>query len=221
MGNIHSNIKPTGLIKKDLVDALYMIVKAIETLCTKLDADGTAATTTHLALCYTAIFNVVIEDSKGNRVGQGIAETSTIEPTHIISPGNVTDTALNALMYQIVLSLETLSEQLDTDALTLNTYESVGYTPIMTQRIENSKGNLVGAGTDFTFKPGGMFQQKQLVDFLYNCFFSIYTLTYAGTTVGCDSDGTLTDVDYCDLCYTAICTLMIENSKGSQIGVSR
>jgi len=221
MGNVYANIKPTGLTKKDLVDALYMIVKAIYTLCAKLDADATAATTTHLALCYTAIFNVLITDSKGNRIGQGIAETSTIEPTYIISPGNITDAALNAVMYQINLSLETLAEQLDTDALTLNTYESAAYTAVMLQRIENAKGNLIGVGTAFTFKPGGMFNQKQLVEFLYNCFYSIYLLTADNTTTGCDADGTLTDTDYEALCYTAICILMIENGAGSQIGVSR
>lgn len=219
MGNVHANIKPTGLTNKDLVDALYMIVKAIYTLCVKLDADGPQSTC--VATAYTAVFNVLITDSKGNRIGQGIAETSTVAPTHIISPGNVTDAALNALMYQITFSIYTLATLLDTTVLTLNTYASGGYTAIMTQRIENAKGNMIGAGTDFTFKPGGMFNQKQLVEFLYNCFNSIYVLTHAGTTVGCDSDATLTDVDYEALCYTAICTLMIENGTGSQRGVSR
>lgn len=220
MASTFANIKPTGLTKKDLVDALYMIVSSIAGICAKLDADGPGST--FVANCCTAIFNCVIEDSKGNVARYAIAETSAIEPTHIISPGKITDAAMNALMYQIFNSLETLTEQCDTEAFTLNNYEATAYTATMTQIIENSKGNQLGNGTRFYFRPGGMLgNQKEIVEFLYNCFYSIYLLTHDGTSTGLDADGTLTDTDYNALWYTATLTLMIENSQGSQIGISR
>lgn len=220
MGNIFPNIKPTGLNKRELVDVLYMIVYSIQTLCTKIDADASAGATTHLANCYTAIFNCLITDSKGNRVGQGIAESSTVAPTHIIGPGRIDDKSLNAVAYQIVTSLYTLCAQLDTEAVSFTNYVATAYTAVLTQRIEDAKGNSIGAGTDFTFKPGGMFHKKQLVEFIYKCLDSIKKICAAGTTYGLDSDG-YTDTTYTALCYTAIFLLMVENGAGSRLGVSR
>jgi len=220
MGNIYPNIKPTGLTNKDLVDALYMIVQALYTLCAKIDADASAGATTHLANAWTAIFNLKITDSKGNVTGQGIAESSSVMPTYIIDAGKIDDKSLNAALYQITRSIYVLTTQLDTEAVSFTNYEATAYTAVMVQRIEDQKGNLTGYGTDFTFKPGGMFNQKQLVEFLYNAFYALYLITHAGTTKGLDSDG-YTDTTYEALCYTAICTLMIENGAGNRVGVSR
>lgn len=221
MGNIHPNISPKGLDQKDLVDALYMFVAAIKGICTKLDADGGVPLTTYVANCFTAIFNVIVEDSKGNRTGQGIAQTSAIEPTHIITPTGVSDAALNACLYQCFNAMKTLCAQLDTDTLTFNNYEAKAYTVCFTQLIENVRGNTLGNGTAFKFRPGGMFNQKELVDCLYNMFNGIYNLCANSTTWGLDGDGTVTDVTYASLWYTAALTLMIENSAGSKIGISR
>lgn len=221
MSNIFANIKPGGLSQKDLVDALYMAFAALYGICAKLDADATAATTTHLALCWTALINVKIEDSKGNVTGQGIAESSTIEPTHIITPRGLSDAALNAALYQWHNAWETLCEQLDTDALTLSNYEAYAWTATVLQKFENIKGNTVGNGSAYTFRPKGMGNQKELVECLYSMFNSIKTLTHNSTTYGLDGDGTVTDTDYEALWYTAACTLLIENGAGSRIGVSR
>jgi len=110
MANINSNITPRGLSQKDLVDALYMFIASLTGICAKLDLDGGVPLTTYKANCITAIFNVVVEDSKGKRTGQGIAETSAIEPTHIITPTGVSDAALNACLYQCFNAMETLTE---------------------------------------------------------------------------------------------------------------
>jgi len=221
MANINSNITPRGLSQKDLVDALYMFIASLTGICAKLDLDGGVPLTTYKANCITAIFNVVVEDSKGKRTGQGIAETSAIEPTHIITPTGVSDAALNACLYQCFNAMETLTEQLDTDSLTLSNYEATAYTACFMQLIENVRGNTLGNGTVFKFKPGGMFNQKELVDCLYNMFLGIYQLCADQTTTGLDVDGTVTGTNYTALWYTAVLTLMIENSRGSTIGISR
>jgi len=222
MGNIFPNIKPTGLTKRDLVDALGMLVRSLYTLCVKIDTDTSAGATTHLANCYTAIINAIITDSKGNRTDAlGSDESSTRMPIHIIGPGRIDDASLNAALYQIVLSIKTLCTQLDTEAVSFTNYLATAYTAIFTpQRIEDGKGNFVGVGTGFTFKPGGMFNQKHLVEILYKCFQSINLICADNTTTGLDGDS-YTDTDYNALCYTAICTLMIENGAGSRLGVSR
>lgn len=216
-----TNITPKGLIDGDLVDALRYIVGSLTGICTKLDVDGTIPSATYVANCITAIFNVVITDTLGNRSGQGIAESSSIAPTYIIGPGRIDDQSLNALMFQIFNSFETLTEQLDTQALTLNNYEATSYTATMLQRVEDKFGNILGNGTtNFMFKPGGMFNQKQLVEFLYNCINSINLLTTDNTSTGLDGDGTLTDTNYAALWYATI-LIRVENSKGNTTGTAR
>jgi hypothetical protein len=66
-----------------------------------------------------------------------------------------------------------------------------------------------------------MFNERELIDCLYAMFNSIKAITHNYTTYGLDGDGTVTDTNYEALWYTAKCTLMIENSSGSRIGVSR
>lgn len=217
-----TNIRPAGLIHGDLVDAHYLIVAAIKGLCTKLDADGTIPSAVYVANCYTAIFNTIITDTKGRRTGQGIADSSSIAPTRIIGPGRMDDASLNALMFQIYNSLETLTELLDSQALTFNNYEATSYTAVMTQRIKDMFGNILGVGTtNFMFSPGGMLEnQKYMVEFLYNCFKSIQLITTDNTSTGLDGDGTLTDTDYAELWYDTL-DIRIENGVGNTVGAAR
>lgn len=209
MADTHPDIKPNGLTQAHLVDALYMIVSSIAGICAKLDADGGVPLTTYTANCYTAIFNTVIEDSKGNRTGRGGEFT--------ITPAGITPQALTELLYEITNSLETLPEQLDTDVLTLSNYEATAFTAVMLQQCENQVGNTVGNGYVFYFRPGA-YDQAQLVEFLFNAFTAINLICEDNTTTGLDVDGTVTDVDYNALWYTANMTLKIENAAGSQIG---
>lgn len=222
MGNVHANIRPGGLAQRDLVDALCMAFRALYGICAKLDDDTGVPLTTYEANCWTALINVSITDSKGNFVSNGQAASSTIEEHHIIGPLGITDAALNAALYQWHNAWETLCEQLDTDALTFSNYEATSWTATVLQQFENIKGNNVGNGkTNFWFRPGGMFNEAQLIECLYNMFYSIYKLTNDGTTTGLDGDGTVTDITYESLWYTAVCTLLIQNKAGSTIGISR
>ena len=52
-----------------LIDLLYNMVDAIETLTEQLDADGTVTDTNYEALWYTANVTVKIESSEGNLLG--------------------------------------------------------------------------------------------------------------------------------------------------------
>jgi len=214
MGNIHPQISPRGMGQKDMVDALYMVVSSIAGICTKLDADAGVPLTTYLANCYTNIFTVKIEDQKGNITGNTGYQTNDLEAS--INPYGVSDKALIELMYQIHNALETLTEQLDADALTDSTYEALCYTAIILHQVTNSRGNTLGNGTAYYFRPGGVLNQKEFVDWLYSLFNCIETLTEQ-----LDADGTVTDTNYEALWYTATCTLMIEDSKGNVLGVSR
>ena len=221
MGNIFPNIKPGGLGQLELVDALYMAFAALKGICTKLDLDGGVPKTTYVANCWTALVNVVIEDSKGNRTGQGIAETSTVEPTHIISPVGISDAALLAAIYQFHNAFETLCEQLDGDSLTFTNYEATAYTAVFLQMVENSKGNILGNSKSYYFRSGGVMPEDKLIDCLYSFFKGINLLTADNTSTGLDGDGTVTDTTYEALWYTAALLLLIEDGKGNRIGISR
>jgi hypothetical protein len=210
------NIKPAGVAQQDIVDAMNMAFRSLYGICAKLDADGGVPLETYVANCWTALINVVIEDSKGNRTGQSIADTSSVEPTHIITPNGLSEAALLAAIYQFTNAWETLTEQLDTDVLTDSTYEALGYTATMLYQVENQKGNILGNGTAFYFRPGMGIPYKELVDMLYDWFKSIDTVA-----AQLDNDGTVTDVNYEALWYTAVCTLMVENSQASTIGIAR
>lgn len=226
MAAIIADIKPTGLTQTNLIDLLYMIVSSLQGICVKLDADGPG--TTHNANCITALFNVVIEDCRGNYINLAATETSTLNRTKIISAKGISDDALLELMYSITLCMETLTEQLDAEALTLNTYESAAYTAMFLHMIENQQGNRVGnsggmfdsdgSASAYCFRPGGVGDQHMLVDWLYNCLNGIYTLVTNQTTTGLDGDATLTDTDYAALWWTANITLTVENSFGNLIG---
>ena len=218
---INPDIKPTGMQQRDFVDALYMLTSSLEGICAKLDADGGVPLTTYTANCITAIFNCSIKDSRGNSFRNGQSGSSTIEGFHSITPNGIGDAALNAWMYQFFNSLETLTEQLDADGLTFNNYEATAYTATMTQRVENGKGNTLGNGTTtYKFKPNGMWNVGQLVEFLYNAINSINLLCTNNTSTGLDGDGTVTDTNYAALWYTANILMRVENGAGNTVGNS-
>jgi hypothetical protein len=58
-----------------LIDLLYQIVNAIETLTEQLDADGTVTDTNYEALWFTATVTMRVENSQGNVVGNTITVT--------------------------------------------------------------------------------------------------------------------------------------------------
>lgn len=68
-------IKPGAIPENELIEVLYNIVNAIETLTEQLDADGTVTDTDYEALWFTATILVRIQNSKGNVVGNDITTT--------------------------------------------------------------------------------------------------------------------------------------------------
>jgi hypothetical protein len=209
MGNVHPNISPRGLSQKDLVDILYMIVHSIKTLCAQLSADATVNDSTFTALCYTAGFTVSITDSKGNVTG------NTGNETQFITPYGVSDKALLQVMWEITNAFETITEQLDDAAVSETDYEELCYEAIFLHLIENSVGTTVGNGTVYKFRPGGVTDQKQLVEWIYNALNALETFTEK-----LDADG-WTDSTYEALCFTATILLRVENAAGDRIGVTK
>ena len=217
MANYEAQIKPGGLSQRNLVDLLYMIVAAIKGICAKLDADGGVPATTYESSAFTAIFNGYIEDSRGNsimnRANDGSGTYVTDERFFIITPMGISDHDLNECLYQIFDMFETLTEALDTDALTDSTYEALCYTALWTWKIENRKGSTLGNGNTYFFRPGGMHNQDQLIDLLYQIVNAIETLTEQ-----LDADGTVTDTNYEALWFTATVTMRVQNSQGNVVG---
>ena len=217
MANYEAQIKPGGLSQRNLVDLLYMIVASIKGICAKLDDDGGVTAETYESSAFTAIFNGYIEDSRGNsimnRANDGSGTYVTDERFFIITPMGVSDHDLNECIYQIFDMFETLTEALDTDALTDSTYEALCYTALWTWKIENRKGSTLGNGNTYFFRPGGMHNQDQLIDLLYQIVNAIETLTEK-----LDADGTVTDTNYEALWFTATVTMRVQNSQGNVVG---
>ena len=217
MANYEAQIKPGGISQRNLVDLLYMIVAAIKGICAKLDDDTGVTATTYESSAFTAIFNGYIEDSRGNsimnRANDGSGTYVTDERFFIITPMGISDHDLNECLYQIFDMFETLTEALDTDALTDSTYEALCYTALWTWKIENRKGSTLGNGNTYFFRPGGMHNQDQLIDLLYQIVNAIETLTEQ-----LDADGTVTDTNYEALWFTATVTMRVQNSQGNVVG---
>lgn len=211
---ICADIKAVGWRQYDLVNLLYALTYSLQGLCDKLDADD-AAVTTYASGCFDAVFNCSIRNYKDDKVENYLNESSTILPYKQISVVGLNDKQLIDWMYEWVYCLYLICVKLDASAgVNDTTYTANAYTAILTQRIENSKGNITGAGTGFTFRPAaGVLNQKEFIDFLYNAAYALHILT-----AQLDADATLTDTDYEALWYTATITLTIENSAGSRIG---
>jgi hypothetical protein len=226
LANENPNIRPGGLNQKELVDLLYMIVNSLQGVCSKLDSDSKVPLETYTTNCYTNIFTVKIEDSKGNVTGNNGNEAYSISPT------GISDKALLQLMYEITDCVETLTEQLDTDVLTDSDYENDVYLGdlsdnngfvhyIVHQNTGSSVtqlGNSVFGTTfrEYYFNSGGLRNHYYLIDWLYNCVNAIETLTEK-----LDGDATVNDTNYEALHFTATILVRIEDSKGNQIGVTR
>lgn len=222
MAAIIADIKPTGLSPNDLIDLLYMIVSSLEGICQKLDDDATVTDDDYEALCITALFNVVIEDCRGNYINLATTETSTLHKTHMISARGISDEALLELMYDITNCMITLATKCDADH-NYSTYKSLAYTATFLHMVENQMGNELGNsagfpdGTAYYFRPGGV-DKAMLVDWLYNAVNSIGILCKVSTTAGLDNDTQVADTTYYSLWYTANITLTVENSSGDRIG---
>ncbi len=211
MASVEAQIKPNGISQRNLVDLLYMIIKALQGISQKLDDDGGVPLTTYEANVITAILNGYIEDSRGNSIMNRV--TAADDRFFQITPMGIGDKDLLEVIYQIFDMMETLTEQLDTDVLTDSTYEALCYTALFTWIVENCKGNTLGNGTTYYFRTGGVFNYDQLVDLLYQFVNSIETLTEQ-----LDADGTVTDTDYESLWFTNTVTMRVENSQGSVVG---
>ena len=211
MANIEAQIKPSGISQRNLVDLLYMAVKSVQGICQKLDDDGGVPLETYEANVVTAIFNGYIEDSRGNSIMNRVSTKD--ERFFQITPTGIGDKELLEFLYQFFDMMETLTEQLDTDALTDSTYEALCYTALYTWIVENVRGDALGNGTVYYFRPGGVFNYDQLVDLLYQIVNSIETLTEQ-----LDADGTVTDTDYEALWFTATVLMRVENSQGNVVG---
>lgn len=210
---ICADIKPTGLRQRDLVDLLYDIVYSLRGICQKLDDDTGASVvlTTYEANCFTALFNCCIEDSAGNTIRNVLSESTTVPATAFISPRGIGDRELLDVLYMIMDSLETLTEQIDSDNFASSAYEATYYTAVVLYLVKNSKSQTMGNDDEYTFHTGA-WSHKELVDLLYQLVYSISLITAA-----IDADGNA-DTDYTSLWYTATITLTVENSKGSRIG---
>lgn len=212
MGNIMPDIKPSGMTMKREVDLWYQLFKSLWTICDKLDDDATVPLTTYEANVWTAIFNASITDSKGSNINNLVKE----ENFYTIMPTGITDAARLQLIYQFMNMLETLTEQLDTDGITTSTYEALCYTAIMLHKVEDTKGNILGNGATFYFRPGGVMNQKELVEWFYNAVNAIETLTEKLDTDAVTTPPT--DTDYEALAFTAIILTLVENAAGSTVG---
>lgn len=211
MADVHSDIKPSGLNQKELVNLLGMLTYSLEGVCTKLDNDAGVPLETYLANCYTAIINTTIEDCNGNRRGQFLAE----HLFYAVSPGGISDQALLEWLYNYFNAIETLTEQLNTDTLTDSDYEALIYTAYFTWIVENQNGNSLGNGSSFYFRPGGI-PKQELVDLLYNMVKAWQVLL-----AKLDDDGTVTDITYEALWYTATILLKVTDREDNVIGNDR
>lgn len=209
---IYADIKPTGLRQIDEVDLYYDIVSSIQGICHKMDDDGGVTLETYEANCYTAIFNGVIEDSKGNVIRNYITPTSSMVEPIFVSPRGIGDRERIDLLHMIVNMLKTLTKQCDTDNLTDNNFEALCYIATILYLVTSSKDSTLGNGTLYTFHTGA-WSQKELIELLYGFVYSLNLLT-----AKLDADGTVTDTDYTALWYTANILLTVENGAGSRKG---
>lgn len=211
MASVEPQIKPDGLSHKNLVDCLFAIVYAIRGICRSLDDDD-STDDTYEADVFTAIFNGHIENTPGTAaiINQITAKEDRF---FVITPTGMSEGALLECLYQIFDMMETLTEQCDSDNLSSSTYEALIYTAYYLWIVENCKGSQLGNGTTYYFRPGGSFDQGQLVDLLYAIVKSIYVLTQK-----LDTDAVPALTTYTALWYTVVFYGRIENSKGSVVG---
>ena len=214
MANLHPDIKPNGLGQKEHVSIIVMLLRSLQGIAAKLDDDGGVTDETYEANAITALINLSATDHVGNRFSNGATMSSALEDHHIIDPMGRSDPALLAFLYQFTNAFETLCEQLDLDAgITATTFEANAFTAMFLHIIENEKGNQLGNGTAYYFRPGGVMPQDEIVEWLYNAVNAIETLTEQ-----LDADGTVTDTNYEALWFTAIILMRVEDGQGNVVG---
>jgi hypothetical protein len=210
MSNIETQINPRGFTQRSLVDCLYAVVSSIKGICAKLDDDGGVTLETYEANVVTAILNGALENSRGDRVANAL--TGKEATFFSISPTGIDNKALINCIYQIFDMMETLTEQLDTDALTDSNYEALVYTAYYLWTVKNEFGSSVGADTGKTISPMGI-SPAWIPDLCYAFVKSIHVLTDK-----LDDDGTVTDTNYEALWDTANILLQVEDTKGNIAG---
>lgn len=138
-------IKPDGLGNKELLECLYQIFSMLATLTAKIDADAAPpSSVTYEALCYTAKLPWVIENCKGDQVGNGTA--------YYLRSASVDQKELVEILCNILDCIETMVETLDSDALPSGTdYESLWFTATILMRVQDSLG--LYSGNDITVTP--------------------------------------------------------------------
>lgn len=209
--SIYKLIHPGGMRISDELDLLYGIINSIKGICTKLDLDGGVTATNHLALCYTAILNCMVYDSRGNLIGQKL--DTDLENFVVAGPNSIGDKERIAILYQIFDMWETLCEKLDAGAGVTDTdYEALWFTATYLWKVMNHRGSILG-NSNYLFKPGGGSNLKELMDCYYAIVYSI-----AGLTAKLDDDTGVTDTNYEALWYTATNLVKITNSAGSTTG---
>lgn len=225
MASVYADIKPSGVSDKYIIDLMYMLQQSLYGLCLKLDNDGGVPLTTYVANCYTAIFREQVWDYRGNKT----KDVSVVD--HIITPiGGLSASALCQWLYDFANAFETLTEQLDTDVLTGSDFESLCYYAcIMPYMFEDKTGSVLGndnssGGFSATpdggapwictkIGPTGKPNDRILADLFYDIFNAWETLCEK-----LDADGTVTDITYESLWYTATVLMKVENSQGSILG---
>ena len=141
-------VMPHSINNAARLQMIFQFFNMLETLTEQLDVD-TITTSTYEALCYTATMLQLVENTKGTILGNLVSEsTSYVDTNFYFRPGGIPKANLVQFFFNAVNSIETLTEKLDTDALTTpptdTDYEALGFTAIILTRIEDGKGNFVG-----------------------------------------------------------------------------
>lgn len=224
-------IHPGGVSDKYLIDLMCALQRSMYGLCLKLDNDGGVPLTTYVANCYSAIFHHVITDYAGNRT----TDPTTVD--YIISPvSGLPAAALNQWLFDFANGFETLTEQLDTDVLTDSTYEALCYHALVyPYMFESRTGTIIGndnSSGGFTSTPAagswedakspyilvkigptGKPSDRVLCELCYDFINAWETMCEQ-----LDADGTVTDVNYEALWYTATVLIRVANAEGNVLG---
>lgn len=209
-GNIHADITPTGLGQKELVRLLYHFFAGLEGVAAKLDLDTNADDTYQAD--FNLVHNVIIEDDLGNRYQNVVAQSSSLGPVAAIGPKGLTDAALMDILYQLHFCFKDILTRAVADDLTTGTHLTTCWTGKITHQFVNRFGTMVGQGTAYYFRPGGVTDHKQVVEALYNYFY--YWNVFCDQL---DTDAVPGGVDYAAEWSDKI-LLRIRNGAGSVIG---
>lgn len=203
--SIPKYITPNGMKTADELDLLYGIITSIQGIAAKLDDDGTVTDTNYEALCYTAICNCFIYDSRGNKAGQKLS--TDLENFVIAGPNSIGEKERIAILYQIFNMWETLLEKCDADH-TDTDYEELWYEATFLWRVMDHRGNILG-NSNYLFRPGGGGDYRELIGLYYAILASI-----EGVTAKLDDDTAVADTNYEALWYTATNLVKVTNPAG-------